>query len=94
MVDVPTGLAQMENSAAQDVKESPRKSRGTIPNLGHLPDLNKLSDVIRNLVMGNVVFVRPILKPRKICIYTCADLKGKCTSTLLLSNSELPSHFT
>ncbi|XP_071528708.1 NACHT and WD repeat domain-containing protein 2 isoform X3 [Panulirus ornatus] len=69
------GLAQMENSAAQDVKESPRKSRGTIPNLGHLPDLNKLSDVIRNLVMGNVVFVRPILKPRKICIYTCADLK-------------------
>ncbi|XP_069171975.1 NACHT domain- and WD repeat-containing protein 1 isoform X2 [Procambarus clarkii] len=68
-------LAHMENSAPADVKESPHTSRGVIPNLGHLPDLNQLSDVIRNLVMGNVVHVKPILKPRKICVYTCADLK-------------------
>nr|XP_027211056.1 LOW QUALITY PROTEIN: uncharacterized protein LOC113804390 [Penaeus vannamei] len=70
------GLSQLESAPAPaDAKETPRKTKGVIPHLGHLPDLNKLSDVIRNLVMGNVVFVKPILKPRKICIYTCADLK-------------------
>ncbi|XP_076043047.1 NACHT domain- and WD repeat-containing protein 1 isoform X2 [Oratosquilla oratoria] len=71
-----TGAALPANTSAtpDDGKGSPRKS-GPIPHLGNLPDLNKLSDVIRNLVMGNVVFVKPILKPRKICIYTCADLK-------------------
>lgn len=77
----PTGLTQTEGGGGAgggEVKESsPRKTRGALPHLGHLPDLNKLSDVIRNLVMGNVVFVKPILKPRKICIYTCADLKGE-----------------
>ncbi|XP_069974243.1 uncharacterized protein [Penaeus vannamei] len=71
-----SGLSQLESAPAPaDAKETPRKTKGVIPHLGHLPDLNKLSDVIRNLVMGNVVFVKPILKPRKICIYTCADLK-------------------
>ncbi|XP_045104205.1 NACHT domain- and WD repeat-containing protein 1-like isoform X3 [Portunus trituberculatus] len=69
------GMTQGEAPGPADVKESPRKTRGVIPHLSHLPDLNKLSDVIRNLVMGNVVYVKPILKPRKICIYTCADLK-------------------
>lgn len=71
-------MTQGEAPGPADVKESPRKTRGVIPHLSHLPDLNKLSDVIRNLVMGNVVYVKPILKPRKICIYTCADLKGEC----------------
>ncbi|KAG0719244.1 NACHT and WD repeat domain-containing protein 2 [Chionoecetes opilio] len=68
---------QGEAPGQSDAKESgsPHKTSGVIPHLSHLPDLNKLSDVIRNLVMGNVVYVKPILKPRKICIYTCADLK-------------------
>lgn len=74
-------MTQGETPGPVDVKESPRKTRGVIPHLSHLPDLNKLSDVIRNLVMGNVVYVKPILKPRKICIYTCADLKGECGTT-------------
>ncbi|KAK8749008.1 hypothetical protein OTU49_015633 [Cherax quadricarinatus] len=69
------GLAKLENAAPVEVKESPRRSRGVIPHLGHLPDLNKLSEVVRHLVMGSVGLVKPILKPRKICIYTCANLK-------------------
>nr|XP_053631306.1 NACHT domain- and WD repeat-containing protein 1-like [Cherax quadricarinatus] len=68
-------LAKLENAAPVEVKESPRRSRGVIPHLGHLPDLNKLSEVVRHLVMGSVGLVKPILKPRKICIYTCANLK-------------------
>ena len=41
-----------------------------------LPDLSKLSELVRSLVTGDINYVKPILKPRKICIYTCGDLQG------------------
>ncbi|KAF0313272.1 NACHT and WD repeat domain-containing protein 2 [Amphibalanus amphitrite] len=40
-----------------------------------LPDLSKLSELVRSLVTGDINYVKPILKPRKICIYTCGDLQ-------------------
>ena len=42
-----------------------------------LPDLSKLSELVRSLVTGDINYVKPILKPRKICIYTCGDLQGR-----------------
>ena len=68
----PAGVSFASSSGAGGAPAQPHLD------LGDLPDLSFLSDGVRNIIEGKVIDIVPLRRPKRICVYTCADKQGNC----------------